>query len=144
VKISDMMNNHENNDIVLGELHFPDNEHLLEAMTEGVDLTLFVAATRAQAKKLLTEVFKEYDLAKTRFNKSGRHKKDLFGNGFTKKLVAFYFHLLLEDKPEAHKGVITMLGEGVFYVTGAPALDGVLKHPAATALKKKKKKRHHA
>jgi hypothetical protein len=140
VEILDMANDSDNNDMA-GESHFPDNEHLSEAMIEGIDLTLFVPATWTQAKKLLSAVFKEYDLAKAKFNKSGSHKKDLFGDRFTKDLAAYYFHLLLDSKPEAHKGVTTMLDDGVFYVAGgAPALNGGSKHPAAAALEKKKKK----
>jgi hypothetical protein len=62
---------------------------------------------------------------------------NFFGDGFTKDLPAYYFYLLVQNKPEAHKGVSTTLDEGVFYVAGAPA--GDLKRPAA-ALEKKKKK----
>jgi hypothetical protein len=91
---------------------------ILSLLLIGLNLTLSVAATWTQVKKLLTEVFKEYDLAKARFN----NEKDLFGDGFMKDLAAYYFHLLLEDKPEAHKSITTMLNYGVFYVAGAPAL----------------------
>jgi hypothetical protein len=114
-------------------------EHLSKATTEGLDLTLFVPATWTQAKKFLSEIFKEYDLAKEKINKSaGSHKKDIFGSGFTKDLAVYYFHLLLDSKPEAHKGITAMLDKGVFYIAGgAPALDGGSKHPAATALEKK-------
>jgi hypothetical protein len=132
VSITDMANDSQNDDLV-GQSSFPDDEHLSEAMTEGLDLKSFVVTTWTQGKKLLAEVFKEHQLANGKFTKSGSHEKDFFGDGFTKDLAAYYFYLLLQDKPEANKGVSTMLDEGVFHVAGD------LKRPAA-ALEKKKKK----
>jgi hypothetical protein len=117
--ISEMVNDAQNNDIV-GELYFPDNEHLLLAITEGLDLTSFKPITWAKAKSYLMAVFKEHELAKARFTKSGSHEKDFYGDGFTKDLAAYYFFLLLEGKPDAYKSVSTLLDDGVFYVAGAP------------------------
>jgi hypothetical protein len=136
--VSDMANDKANNDIV-GMSNFPDNEHLLAAMTEGLDLNLFVLATWMQAKKLLSEAFKEHELAKERHTKCGSHEKDFFGDGFTKDLAACYFHLLLQQKPDAYKSVSTLLDDGVLYVAGAPAGGGHLKRLPA-ALEKKEKK----
>jgi hypothetical protein len=137
-KISAVANDSLNNDVV-GRSCFPDDEHLSEAITEGLDLNSFVVITWTQAKKLLGEVFKEHQLAREKFTKSGSHEKNFFGDGFTKDLAAYYFYLLLQDKPEAHKSVSTMLDEGVFHVAGAPAGDGDLKRPAAGLEKKKNK-----
>jgi hypothetical protein len=136
--VSDMANDKANNDIV-GISNFPDNEHLLAAMTEGLDLNSFVLATWMQAKKLLSEAFKEHELAKERYTKSGSHEKDFFGDGFTKDLAVYYFHLLLQQKPDAYKSVSTLLDDGVLYVAGAPAGGGHLKRLPA-ALEKKEKK----
>jgi hypothetical protein len=133
-----MANDSENNDLV-GRSCFPDDEHLLSAMAEGLDLNSFVPTNWMAAKRLLGEVFKEHQAAKERFHKSGSHEKDFFGDGFTKDLAAYYFYKLLQDKPEAAKSVSTMLDEGVMHVAGAPAGHGDLKRPAA-ALEKKQNK----
>jgi hypothetical protein len=81
VSITDMANDSQNDDLV-GQSSFPDDKHLSEAMTEGLDLKSFVVTTWTQGKKLLAEVFKEYQLANGKFTKSGSHEKDFFGDGW--------------------------------------------------------------
>ena len=136
--ISAMVNEAQNNDTV-GFVHFPDNEHLVGAIADGLDLNSFIPTTWPKAKILLSEVFKEHELAKARYTKSGNHQADFYGNGFTKDLAAYYFFLLLQGKPEAFKSVSTTLDEGVFYVAGTTDGGGHVKRPSASLEKKEKK-----
>jgi hypothetical protein len=117
VRVTDLANDCDDNHTV-SLFHWPDNEYLTDATARGLDLHSFDPATWPQGKKLLTEVFKEYNVAMQRFTKSGSHENDLFGDGFTKDLPTYYFYKLLKGKPDAHKAVTTLLDGGVFHVAG--------------------------
>jgi hypothetical protein len=139
--ITGFVNDQENND-VLGVLIFPENEHLSQAVTDdALDPNSVVLITWTHSKKLLSEVFKAHEVGREKFNTSGHHESDFYGDGFTQDLCAFYFYLHLQLKPDAFKSVSTTLDDGVFYAAGAqvPGGEGPLKRPPA-ALEKKEKK----
>jgi hypothetical protein len=106
-----------NNDIY-GEVLFQENPHIANAISEGLDPSRFNEHNWVSLLALLKEIWKDYDKSILNFTKSGRHEHDLYGDGFTKTVSTYYYHLHVQDKPESHKAYSSLIDEDIFAEAG--------------------------
>jgi hypothetical protein len=106
-----------NNDIY-GEVLFPENPHIANAILEGLDPSRFNEHNWVSLLALLKEIWKDYDKAIMNFTKSGRQEQDLYGDGFTNTVFTYYYRLHVKDKPESHKAYSSLIDKNVFAEAG--------------------------
>jgi len=116
-EISDAFNDVMNDD-EFGHVLFEDNEHIATKVSEGLDASNCNPHRWDTLLSLLKEIWKDYDNSIQRFTTSGRHEQDLFGDGFTKKVSTYYYHLHVNEKPESHKCFTATLDEALFMEAG--------------------------
>lgn len=102
------------NNEAIGFNSFPENEHLVAADLEILDK--FAKLNWGQLLRCMKQMFRDYDKSLLRWKKSGEHSKCFFGDGFCKgDLAVYYFYLNLQNKPNAHGSVTSLLDEDFFF-----------------------------
>jgi len=98
----------------ISENSFPEDERIVDAFNNGLDLGDYIKDSDWSAlKKLCKKQFDDYDKACLNMTKSGNHASNMFGNRYTTDIAVYYYHLFILANPGFHKAVAVTLDDTI-------------------------------